>query len=170
MPSVLFVNSGVKIRAASAACTPAPVSATETMTPVPWYTSDRTDSSLRFVFCRHRVNGIGDQVEQQVLQLHAVAVNGGELPARLDSDRDPVGLKTVAFQRQRLVNDFVDVEPAGGPDFIPEDAADASHHLAGAVTVRRDPPEGLPRLLQVRCLAVEQPKPAPALVTIAVSG
>ena len=158
MPSALVVNSGVKIRAASSARTPAPVSATEIMMPVPWYASDRTDSSLRFVLCGHRVNGIGNQVEQQVLQLDPVSVNGRQLRSRLDADRDPVGLKTVAFEGQGLMNDFVEVEAAGEPDFIPEDAADASHHLAGAVPVRRDPPERLPGLLQVRYLAIEQTK------------
>ncbi len=57
----------------------------------------------------HGVLGVQQQIEEDLLQLAGVAVDGGQLVGKIEIDQDLRGLELVLEQRKRVANDLVQV-------------------------------------------------------------
>ena len=62
------------------------------------------------VHARHRVGGVADQVQDDLLELDTVAGDGREIVGKLRLKNDPVSLKVAQRQRNDLSGSFVQIK------------------------------------------------------------
>ena len=111
VPFALVVKNASKIYSLSFAPRPGPVSSIHTSTPSGLENSDLTVSTrARSETEFHRFDGIDDQVEEDLLQLHAVGGDAREAVAQFDPQRHAVILQVGAVEHQDVVDQLVDVE------------------------------------------------------------
>ena len=102
MPSGFVVKSGLNIRSISCDPIPVPVSATDITTQSPSLSLRLDAQDPRLISCRHRVDGVRDQIEQHLLQLDPIPSYRRQLPIRLSLDEYPVLLQVAARQSQAI--------------------------------------------------------------------
>src|SRR4051794_15654131 len=107
---------------------------------------------------RHRVDGVGDQVDQHLLKLHSIASHLRQLPGRLRLDSYSVLLQIAALEGQRFLNELVDIERRSGPVIVPEVRANAFDHPPGTMAIRNNPFQRLPGLVEIGRRTIEKAK------------
>src|SRR5712675_1749345 len=97
----------------------------------------------------HRFEGVHDQVENNLLQLNAVAVNDWQVFGKVRLEHDAVPQHFAACQLDDLEDRFVDVQPLTSWRHLLDQLSYPTDDIAGANAVLDDGFEGLPRLPQI---------------------
>src|ERR1700704_4396746 len=89
------------------------------------------------------MNGVRNQVKEDLLQLDSISLDFRQLCAWLDLHLYPVLLQIVPFQDQRVPDKFVDIERGFRSGITSKYRANASDDLTRAMAVSNDPLERL---------------------------
>src|SRR6266566_4195074 len=88
--------------------TPTPASHTHTIAVLPFGSDQQLPRAI--VHVNHRVGGVSEQVEDDLLELDAIADDGREILGELQLKSDPVSLKVTQRQRDDLPRDRVQIQ------------------------------------------------------------
>lgn len=89
----------------------------------------------RLVVGRHRVDGVRDQVQEQLPELNLISLYLRELPVRLGLNKNLVLLQVAMNQGTRLLDEFADVERRSVAQVVLEDRANACDHGRRALAI-----------------------------------
>ena len=115
----------------------------------------------------HRLDPVEKQVENHLLQLHAIARHGRQILTQVRLHGDAPSRSLAGQEVEHLADDLIQVELDFLDGCLLEESADAPHHLSGFLTVANNPFGGFVRFGHARRLGR---KPAQTGVTVRYHG
>ena len=106
----------------------------------------------------HRVGGVSEQVEDDLLELDAIADDGREILGELQLKSDPVSLKVTQRQRDDFPRDLVQIQQFERELLLAEQRTQSCDHIRRAVAIANGPPRGFARAVDVRRIGIQHPK------------
>jgi hypothetical protein len=103
----------------------------------------------------HRLDRIGDQIEEHLLQLNSISHYLQRPCAWLNFDRDPVTFQIVVEQCNSFFDEAVDLERSSDAGIVPEARPDAVDHRSRTMPIISDLPEPRFCLVEIGSGAIE---------------
>src|SRR5690348_11191978 len=98
----------------------------------------------------HRLRGIGNEIDEHLLQLHRIAHDRRQGICQIGAYRDPLAVERRPQQIDDIIDDAVDLEDNMARPFLAEQRANAAGHLSGAGRVTDDAVRRFARIRQRR--------------------
>src|SRR5450631_2672316 len=87
---------------------------------------------------RHRIDGVGDQVQEHLLQLSSISYHLRQLNIGFDLYQYLLLLQIAAHQGNGIPNEIVDVKQGSDPSVLLEVRPNAFDHCSRAMTISGD--------------------------------
>ena len=110
------------------------------------------------VHADHRVRGVAEQVQDDLLELDAIAGDDREIVGELRLKNDPVSLQLAQRQRNDLSRGLVQIQRLERELLLAEQRTQPRDHIRGAVAIANRPPRGFARAVDVRRIGIQHPK------------
>src|SRR6185436_13805326 len=106
----------------------------------------------------HRVDGVGDQVDQHLLQLNSIASDLRQLRSRFGLDQYSVLVQIATFKGKCFVDEFIHMERGSCVTVGLEVRANAFDHLSRTMAICGDAFEKIFGSIEIGCRTIKEPK------------